>query len=562
MTQCKLLALLLISPLFIVSNTATAQVLNFYYGNLHAHSIYSDGNKDSATSHASVPYHDYQFAKTAQHFNFLGISEHNHNGAGMERINYAKGLQQADSANQNGSFVALYGMEWGVIGPPGGHVLVYGVNQLIGWDSIGSVPNYDVYNAKLDYAGLFTKVARTPGAFACFAHPATSDYTNLFTTPVNPTFDSAIVGSAIRSGPAFSTDTTYTDPSTSSFEARYKDALKQGYHLGATMDHDNHYTTFGKTAASRTVVLAPALTRSDLVNAIRKRQTQASDDWNVQVTFRVNNKPLGTIFNDTANPQITVTVFDPDLEPTSNIVITYGIPGSGLAPTTLTSSTTGSLTFTHAIATGASYYYYAVVTQLDGDKIFTAPIWVTKVSVLPVKLMEFKATKRKNGIGCSWKTASEWNADYFELERSINGKDFVTVAQLKATNSNAVTSYEWLDEMKVLSPLVYYRLKQVDMDGSFNYSNIVFVRSEIKSKNEVTIVPNPFESQLTFSFDEKTEQAVRYTFYNSLGEVVYDLTTPAGQESTIMLPKQMGIGLYTVNIQSGDLQVSRHLIKQ
>lgn len=562
MKQCKVFALLLISPLIFWFDTATAQVLNFYYGNLHAHSIYSDGNKDSATSHASIPYHDYQFAKTAQHFNFLGIAEHNHNGAGMERVSYAKGLQQADSANQDGIFVTMYGMEWGVIGPPGGHVLVYGMNQLIGWDSVGGMPNYDVYNAKPDYAGLFTKIARTPGAFACFAHPDNTDYDTLFANPVNLTHDSAIVGSAIRSGPAFSTDTTYMDSTNTSYEIRYKDALKRGYHLGATLDHDNHYTTFGKMAASRTVVLSPSLSRADILESIRKMRTQASDDWNVQVTFKVNNKPLGTIFNDTANPQITVTVFDPDLEVTSNIVITYGIPGSGVAPTTLTSSTTGSLTYTHSIATGAAYYYYAVITQADGDKIFTAPIWVNKVSALPVKLIEFKARKRKNGIGCNWKTALEWNANYFELERSSNGNDFIAINNQKATNTNSVTEYEWLDEMKIFSPMVYYRLKQVDLDGAVHYSNIVFVRNDVKAENNVTIMPNPFTNELTFSFDEATEQAVHYTFYNTLGEQVYELTKPAGEENRIILPKQMGAGLYTVNIQSGELHCARHIVKQ
>ncbi|MES2779763.1 MAG: T9SS type A sorting domain-containing protein [Bacteroidota bacterium] len=562
MKQFDRIALLFLSPFLLCCFTATGQVLNFYYGNLHAHSIYSDGNKDSATSHASIPYHDYQFAKTAQHFNFLGISEHNHNGADMVRGSYAKGLQQADSANQDGIFVTMYGMEWGVIGPPGGHTLVYGVNQLIGWDSIGSTPNYDIYNAKLDYAGLFTKIARTPGAFACFAHPATTDYSDLFTNPVNATFDSAIVGSAIRSGPAFSIDTTYNDPSTTSYEARYKDALKRGYHLGATLDHDNHYTTFGKATACRTVVLAPSLSRADIMDGIRKMRTQASDDWNVRVTFTINGKPLGTILSDTVNPQISVTISDPDLEVASNIVITYGIPGSGVNPTTLTSSTTGSLTYTHSIATGASYYYYAVVTQTDGDKIFTAPIWVNKVSALPVKLIEFKATKKKNAIGCSWKTATEWNADYFELERSTNGQDFYAINKQKATNTTSVAEYEWLDETKMVSSLVYYRLKQVDFDGVVHYSNIVFVRNDIKAANSVTIVPNPFENELTFSFDETPEQSIQYTFYNSLGEQVYELTSPATDESVITLPKHIATGLYTVNIQSGELHIAKHLVKQ
>jgi hypothetical protein len=453
-------------------------------------------------------------------------------------------------------------MEWGVIGPPGGHVLVYGVNQLIGWDSVSGLPNYDIYNAKGDYAGLFTKIARTPGAFASFAHPATTDYSNLFTTAVNNTFDSAIVGCAIRSGPAFSTDTTYNDPSTSSYEARYKDALKQGYHLGAVLDHDNHNTTFGKMAPSRTVVLAPALTRTDIMDAIRKRRTQASDDWNIRVTFTINGKPLGTIFSDTANPQISVNVFDPDLETTSNITITYGIPGSGVAPTTLTSSTTGSLLYTHSIATGATYYYYAVITQADGDKVFTAPIWVNKVSALPVKLIEFKASKRKEGIGCYWKTASEWNADYFVLERSANGADFLAVAKIKATNTQSVAEYNWLDASALSSLLVYYRLKQVDFDGTVHYSNIIFIRGDVTEEMTVTIAPNPFEEDINVLFSEAPQQEVKYTFYNTMGEKVHEQTADTGEEITLTPSQYLAKGLYTLTIQSGDMLLSRHVLKQ
>lgn len=561
MKQYMSIALYILSPLLFCANNSSAQVLNFYYGNLHAHSIYSDGNNDSATSHASIPYHNYQFAKTAQQFHFLGISEHNHNGAGMKRINYARGLQQADSANQNGTFVAMYGMEWGVIGPPGGHVLVYGMNQLIGWDTVSGLPNYDVYNAKSDYAGLFTKIARTPGAFASFAHPATTDYNNLFSTIVNPTFDSAIVGSAIRSGPAFSTDTTYSNPSTSTFETRYKDALKQGYHIGAVLDHDNHNTTFGKMAASRTVVLAPSLTRNEIMDAIRNRRTQASDDWNVRVSFTINGKPLGTIFTDTANPQISVTVFDPDLETTSNITIIFGIPGSGVNPTTLTSSTIGSLNFTHTIAFGASYYYYAVVTQTDGNKVFTAPIWVTKASVLPVKLTEFKATKKTTGVSCIWTTASEWNADYFELERSINGKDFIPIAKMGATNTQTTTTYEWLDEAPMQSLVVYYRLKQVDFDGTIHYSNIIFIRSDEKQMNDVIISPNPFESEITISYIEAPIQTVKYTLYNSIGEKVYEHFAGNSEDHIISIPPELNSGVYTITISSDEFYTTKHLIK-
>ena len=186
------------------------QGYKYYYGTLHAHSAYSDGNKDSASSHRTLPLHDFEYAKSSQHFDFLGISEHNHLTAGLHLADYHKGLQQANQANDNGNFVCLYGMEYGVIST-GGHLIVYGIDSLIGWEA----GNYDIYNSKTDYTALFKKVAARPNSFCYFAHPQDGDYNQILTTaPYNAVSDQAIVGTPFRSGPAFSLDTSYSNGST------------------------------------------------------------------------------------------------------------------------------------------------------------------------------------------------------------------------------------------------------------------------------------------------------------------------------------------------------------
>ena len=121
----------------------------------------------------------------------------------MSLPNYARGLAQATQAT-TATFVALYGMEWGVISG-GGHVVVYGVNQLLGWEP----GNYDVFVAKNDYQGLFREINRRPGAFGTLAHPQSGDYGNLAgALPFSPRADSAVVGTILRSGPATSTNTS------------------------------------------------------------------------------------------------------------------------------------------------------------------------------------------------------------------------------------------------------------------------------------------------------------------------------------------------------------------
>ncbi len=362
--------------LSMMSLDINAQTFNYYFGNIHAHSSYSDGNKDSATSLLTRPIQDFNYAKASQHIDFYGISEHNHFYAGMTNpANYHKGLADADSVTVNGTFVAMYGMEWGIIAG-GGHVIVYGYDSLLGWDT----NDYDVYVAQNNYHGLWQKINEKISSFAYLAHPAATDYSNLFSSNVDLLADNAIVGMAMHSGPAFSVDSTYSDPDVGNYLARYNDALKRGYHLGVGLDHDSHYTVFGRQTPGRLVVLADSLTRDDIMTAFHKMRFYSSDDWNVKVNFTIANQPMGSIFEQTGSPTITVSVTDPDtLETISSIKIYSGTPGSGTTATLLnTANNSATLSYSHTIANNATCYYYLKITQTDGDIIWTSPIWYTR----------------------------------------------------------------------------------------------------------------------------------------------------------------------------------------
>ncbi|MEO6542094.1 MAG: hypothetical protein ABIN74_13915, partial [Ferruginibacter sp.] len=137
--------------LFIIGLPAFCQY-NFYFGNLQSHSSYSDGNRDSIASGYYTPGDDYNYAKESYHMDFLGVSDHNHytanNNPGMHVSDYKRGAYQADTANYNGSFVAMYGMEWGTVSQ-GGYVITYGLPGLIGWETgsgaWGTTDNYDIF---------------------------------------------------------------------------------------------------------------------------------------------------------------------------------------------------------------------------------------------------------------------------------------------------------------------------------------------------------------------------------------------------------------------------------
>ena len=370
----------LTNPLTGSRTTTSTSAYNLYYGNLHAHSGYSDGNKDNPSY---TPLIDYNYAKNSLGMDFLGISEHNHSGAGMSISNWPNGVSQSATATTS-NFVALYGQEWGVISG-GGHALIYGIDSLIGWEA----NNYQKFVAKSDYlgtptttgtTGLFRTLNLNGTGFATLAHPNNSDFDSLYYKTYYSTADSAIIGSAIESGVAFSTDTTYSDaPSSMGFLSYFTKLLAKGYHLGPLMDHDTHYTNFGRSNSNRLVVLSPSLTKANLLAALRNRRFYATQDIDTRVFFTINNQPMGSIISGNSAPIIYVNTYDstsPSFVPT--IKLMYGTPGSGVNAVQLTSTSSYTLSYTdNNLVNNGTYYYYLDIT-INGKRTITAPIWYTK----------------------------------------------------------------------------------------------------------------------------------------------------------------------------------------
>ncbi len=382
----KTLKLLL--PFVFVCSQAIAQTsYNYYYGNIHSHTSYSDGNPDSASSGITKPIQAFNYVKNSQHIDFYGISDHNHASAGMTaKYFYHQGIADANTANVDGSFVAMYGVEWGVISG-GGHVIAYGTDSLMGWDN----GIYDIYTPQNNYTTFWKKINQRPNTFAYLCHPNSTDFGNILNNAVNSSADSAIVGLAGRSGPAFSTNTSYSNPSSSDNITEYNMALARGYHLGIGLDHDTHNSIYGRQSKQRLVAIAPSLTRGNIYDAFKKMRFYCSDDWNVQVNFQIQNQPMGSIIKHSGVPTLSVSVIDLDgTETVSAIAVYHGIEGSGIAPTLLTNVTnTPNIVYTHTGATNNSKrYYYIRVTQGDGNKIWTSPIWYNRddaaVEAIPV----------------------------------------------------------------------------------------------------------------------------------------------------------------------------------
>lgn len=388
---------------------------NFYYGSTHAHSNWSDGghptsNCDSGNSYGSgtfAPADVFNFARTEAGLDYWLVNEHNHliqdaintnNPPVTEakvRQRYQDGIAAANAATVNGDFVGLYGMEWGVTtNDDQGHVTLIETPVLLGWESCttcngpsaectpGTNCYFDVFTPKrFGYLTLYAQSVANPssaGALGVFNHPGSGNFDNF---AFNANADNAMQGIAVRSGLAFSTatDCATANIASSDYSARWRQALNLGFHLAPTADHDSHCNNYGVALPTRTVYLAPSLTKANLLAAHRARHFFASEDPNVQLVFRTSDgsKIMGDIFNSPGGATLVANVYDPDGESVLTLEIWRGTIGGG-APSTpyATYSNQSSVTLNETLTSG-TYWYYVRAIQADGHDVWSAPMWIT-----------------------------------------------------------------------------------------------------------------------------------------------------------------------------------------
>ena len=539
------------------SSTTTTALLNYYFGNFHSHSEYSDGT--------GLPSGDFAFGDTANCMDFLGISEHNHVSAGMSLNNWILGRAQATAANTS-TFLTMYGMEWGVISG-GGHVVVYGVPNLLGWDA-GQYQTYVPQNVYTGTTGLFNVInGFGNNAFATLAHPNNADYNGIMST-YDAVADDAIVGSAVENGPSTSTNTTYSDPPASmSYLSFYRNMLARGYHLGPTIDHDNHNVTHGHTATSRTVVMAPSLTEPDILSAMRLMRFYATEDCSAYVTFKINTNPIGSILTSAGTPLITVTTSTSN--PVTSLKIYSGIPGSGTNATILTSTTTGSITFTHTALTNLSTrYYYIDITESDGKRIITAPIWYTRNDAARLAtsraVAEFFAVAETNKVILKWITTHETNQQLFLIEKSMDNVVYVPMSSQQGKGvSSFPNTYSLEDTSTQNDGITYYRLTQYDTDGAIVFTQTQIVARTVTPKFEVVLYPNPVTEATRIALNNTNGELVQISIFDLTGQLVYtnQIQSEKGNQEINLPLQDLRTGIYLLTMQSGTHIVNTKISK-
>jgi hypothetical protein len=371
-----------------------------FLGNLHSQTGHSDGGGEltncksaqQAQSALAGPAEAYAYA-SKRGLDILVTSEHNHmydGSSGTEpsadpvaaRNLFRSGLDAATRFNAgNPGFLAVYGLEWGVI-DKGGHMNIFNSPELLGWERNGEGKLLaDILTPKNDYAALY-ELMRKRNWVGQFNHPARSGQFIVGGVPMgySEAGDHAMALCEVVNTHAFSVNTSETETRRSNYELACNRALEAGFHVAFSSNQDNHCANWGASYTNRTGVLIPAgsaLTQDSFLDALRARRVFATMDKGSQLVLTANGKMMGERFVNSGSLTLLAHFASTAGKAVSSVVVFEGVPGRNGTVTELSRAPSTTIT-----PSPGEHFYYARVTQEDGNMLWSAPVWVTQKAVL------------------------------------------------------------------------------------------------------------------------------------------------------------------------------------
>lgn len=176
---------------------------------------------------------------------------------------------------------------------------------------------------------------------------------------------------------------------------------------------------------------------------------------------------------------------------------------------------------------------------------------------LPVSLLNFTGAMRNSVTVLHWSTAAELNNKKFIIERSSNLSDWEAIGEVSgAGTQTALANYSFTD-YSPLDGISYYRLRQIDLDGGYAYSNVVSVQKG--SVNAISIAPNPFDE--SFTIRTTIQGDLDITIYDVLGREVYH-SIQKNEEGTLSIQPDLTSGAYVVMVRTDALIEQQRIIKK
>ncbi|HEY0066217.1 MAG TPA: T9SS type A sorting domain-containing protein [Flavisolibacter sp.] len=185
------------------------------------------------------------------------------------------------------------------------------------------------------------------------------------------------------------------------------------------------------------------------------------------------------------------------------------------------------------------------------------------LTVLPVVLVEFSGRMNGRKADLNWKTEDAASLDKFEVQRSLNGRDYATIGILNSTGS--ASSYNFSDDLSQLSaPVAYYRLKMVELDGKTSFSQVLVFREQGVG-SQLLVYPNPVKGRAFVSFMSPAKARIELQLVDASGRLVLRRSCDIEKGNNILslgglerfLP-----GTYTLQLINGAERLSSRVVLQ
>jgi len=309
-------------------NVAVANPLKVWFADLHSHTSYSDGTLTPAVAH--------DYARNTAKLDVFCLTDH------LEAVDDNEWLDTREvawDANEDGKFVVFPGLEWT---KKWGHINIYDPKTRI-WPTDPA----EFYKAAAD-AGVVTK----------FNHPGdgTASHSGLEYSEIG---DKTVQLMEVRGAAE---------------EKAFVRALNFGWHIAPDGSSDTHAANWGNVR-SWTGILAPGLSKRNILDALARRHCYSTLDRNCVLTFHVNGAPMGDIIKEPVNEvKVTIVVDDGDEnEATAKIELFE----DGVVVQTDEPNAAKRTWETTCAPKPGKHYYFAKITQKDGNLLWSAPVWVT-----------------------------------------------------------------------------------------------------------------------------------------------------------------------------------------
>ncbi len=213
-------------------------------------------------------------------------------------------------------------------------------------------------------------------------------------------------------------------------------------------------------------------------------------------------------------------------------------------------------TWTKGLFQGFEYAEY-VVNGFSGGGATTG----ASVSALPVEMVAFRGIEKKQGVQLNWSTETEFNSLGFEIQHRTDGEDWEILGFRNSHgNSSTLKNYSY-QHQKALPGLHYYKLRAVDLDATYEDSKIISVN--VSNEHFSTLIyPNPVSNTNVIRYNRAGGSLDLVVVYNVQGQEIYRHNNLDDITDDIVLPHQLGVGVYNVVFYSGQQSEIQQLIVQ